>query len=173
MAAFTNVAIFSFPSGLHIQTKEEVSMFNLRVATVLAFVCASPMMASANPDRISCEVMAVLSTNDTAALAPLLDEIASRWITDARVGAVEQLSGLIASEPFVGGSVHRLVKLGEDLEEHVILLRLREGEVAGMRMRYEWSPDGLTLAGIDFKRQIAELTTLPFRSVPETVDCPS
>ncbi len=52
--------------------------------------------------------------------------------------------------------------LSSSAVEHVFLLRLSVGEVAAMRLHHEWMPDGLLLAGIDFKRQMAELSTLPW-----------
>lgn len=147
-------------------------MFRFRNAVLSSTLCLFPSLLAADPEAISCKMMAVLSQNRVAELEPTLNEFAARWVPESRDGAIQQLSALLSSQPFVGGSVHRTTKLGEDLEEHVILLRLKDGEVAAMRMRYEWTPDGLTLAGVDFKRQVEELSTLPFPSVPEEIDCP-
>jgi hypothetical protein len=131
------------------------------------------MVAIADPEATSCKLMEVLSTNEIAEVEPTLNDFTARWLPQSRDGAITQLTELLKTEPFVGGSVHRIVRLGTDLEEHIVLLRLGAGEVAAMRLRYEWSPDGLTLAGMDFNRQVADLTTLSFVGPPEEILCDS
>jgi hypothetical protein len=150
---------------------KEIPVFFIRAAVLSVVICGAPAVAIANPETTSCKMLEVLSQNKIEEIEPTLNDFAARWLPQSRNGAISQLTELLKTEPFVGGSVHRITKLGNDLEEHIVLLRLRMGEVAAMRLRYEWSPDGLTLAGMDFKRQVADLTTLSFVSVPEEVIC--
>ncbi len=146
-------------------------MIFIRAAVLSAVVCGVPAVVMANPETTSCKMLEVLSLNKIEEVEPILNDFAGRWLPQSRDGAITQLTELLKTQPFVGGSAHRIAKLGGDLEEHIILLRLRMGEVAAMRLRYEWTPDGLTLAGMDFKRQVADLTTLSFVSVPEEIIC--
>lgn len=144
----------------------------LRSITLFAALFAVlPTFAAANPQEVSCRLFDAMSNNKMVEINPILDDVGSRWLPQSREGAKEQLSTLLESQPFVGGSLHRIAKLGDDFEEHIMLLRLKIGEVAGMRLRYEWTPDGLTLTGIDFKRQIGELSTVSFIGPPETINC--
>lgn len=147
-------------------------MFYFRALTLLAaLTTALPTISAANPQDISCRMLDAMSNNRAAELNPMLEEVGSRWVPQSREGASEQLTKLLEAEPFVGGSLFRIAKLGDDFEEHIMLLRLGVGEVAGMRLRYEWTPDGLTLTGIDFKRQIGELSTVSFIGAPEEITC--
>lgn len=147
-------------------------MFGLRTLTLIATLSAAlPTVAAANPQDISCRMLDAMSNNRGSQIKPMLKEIGSRWVPQSREGAAEQLTKLLETAPFMGGSLYRIAKLGDDFEEHIMLLRLQVGEVAGMRLRYEWTPDGLTLTGIDFKRQIGELSTVSFIGPPETINC--
>lgn len=146
-------------------------MFFMRAAVLSALICGVPAVAPANPELTSCKMLEVLSQNQIEEVEPTINDFAARWLPESRDGAITQLTELLTTQPFVGGSAHRIAKLGSDLEEHIVLLRLRLGEVAAMRLRYEWTPDGLSLAGMDFKRKVADLTTLSFLSVPEEIVC--
>ena len=147
-------------------------MFGLRALTLFATLTAAlPTVAAANPQAISCRVLDAMANNLGSEIKPILEEIGSRWIPQSRDGAAEQLTKLLETDPFVGGSLFQIAKLGDDFEEHIMLLRLEVGEVAGMRLRYEWTPDGLTLTGIDFKRQIGELSTVSFIGTPKPINC--
>lgn len=148
-------------------------MPSLRDTLIAAVLAALPAAsASADPLSISCRLLDVMSQNKADEVEGAVSEFAARWLEEAREGAINQLTSLLTPQPFVGGSLHRIAKLGDDFEEHVMLLRLRPGEVAAMRLRYEWTPDGLTLTGIDFKRKIGDLSTVSFVGVPEEITCP-
>ncbi|MEO0567348.1 MAG: hypothetical protein AAF066_06425 [Pseudomonadota bacterium] len=148
-------------------------MIHLRTMLFAASLAMFPATnVFANAQSISCRLLDVMSQNKVSEVEGAVSEFSNRWLAESREGAIKQLTSLLEPLPFVGGSLHRIAKLGEDFEEHVMLLRLREGEVAAMRLRYEWSPGGPALTGIDFKRKIADLSTVSFIGVPEEITCP-
>lgn len=101
----------------------------------------------------------------------MMTEFADRWTDANRIGAIESLTSMVTPEPFAGGAVYRIAKFGEDLEEHLIVLRLATGEVAGMRLLYEWTPDGLKLTTMDFKRRFPDMIATQILMPPEPIDC--
>lgn len=133
---------------------------------------ASARTASADAVQTSCRFLEVMSQNRIDEVDETLMTFADRWVDESRQNATTQLSSLLDSRPFIGGSMYRVARLGEDFEQHVLVLRLEAGETAGMRLTYEWTPDGLALTGIDFKRNLEELTIAPFSTTPEPLSCP-
>lgn len=132
----------------------------------------SACAVAATPDEQSCRLLAVIGGNKVDEIEAAVTELAGKWTDTNRAGAVTSLKGLMAPAPFAGGSVYRIARLGDDLEEHLIILRLKEGEIAGMRMLYEWSPDGLVLTTMDFKRRYPDIIGTQILATPERIACP-
>jgi hypothetical protein len=142
-------------------------------STAFAFMlCLTCQATFAAPVEDSCRVLAVIGQNDTAKVEEVMIELADRWTEANRTGAIETLKAMLDPAPFSGGSVYRIAKIGDDLEEHLVVLRLSEGEIAGMRLLYEWTPDGLKLTSLDFKRRYADIISAQIMMPPEPIDCP-
>ena len=120
----------------------------------------------------SCRLLAVLGGNQAEQVAPTLADLAARWVEENRVGVSQRLSGMLAEVSFAGGNVYQLGRLGDDLVEHLVVLRLEDGETAGLQLVYEWTPDGLALTRLNFKLDYASEPgiTRPARLEPEA--CP-
>lgn len=147
-------------------------MLNKYLAAAAACLLASLHGAWADPAQDSCHFLAVVGGNQPEGVGPLLGNIAAKWIPESRSRAVATLTDLMSKQRFAGGSVYRIARLGEDLEEHLVLLRLDGGELAGARLLYEWTPDGIRLTTLDFQRKYAEIIARPFLMAPEPIACP-
>lgn len=147
-----------------------MKLFGINTVVVFAVLAgAAPVVAA--PQEDSCTLLDIIGGNKTTEVEVALTEMADRWLTQSRVAVVEQLQQILAPAPFIGGSVYRVAKLGDDLEEHIMLLRLRRGEIVGVRLRYEWTPDGLKLTGFDLKEKIDELSVIDFGGAPVEIAC--
>jgi hypothetical protein len=120
----------------------------------------------------SCRLLDIMGGNRTEAVAPALAELAARWPEENRSAAVAQISRMVAEIAFSGGNVYEIGRLGEDLVEHLVVLRLAAGETAGMRLSYEWTPDGLALTRLDLKLDYATGLGLPIPARAEPLACP-
>ena len=138
----------------------------IAVATVFA-----AQSVAANPVEHSCHFLEVMGNNRVGDVQSMMGSIAPEFSQDRVSQAVSQFETLLRGSIFDGGSAWLVGKLGDDLEEHLIILRLSEGEVAGARLRYEWSADAPKLASIEFKRQFAEYAAQPFLQALERIDC--
>lgn len=148
-----------------------MKLFGINTVAVLV-VLAGAAPAVAAPQEDSCALLDIIGGNKATEVEASLTEMADRWLTKSRIAVIEQLQQILTPAPFVGGSVYRVAKLGDDLEEHIMLLRLRPGEIVGVRLRYEWTPDGLKLTGLDLKQKIDELSVLNFGGAPVEIACP-
>lgn len=128
--------------------------------------------AAADPVASTCRFLDVVSGNKVDEVDALMADLGSRWVDSSRAGAIESLTTLLTQSKFAGGNVYRIAQLGEDLEEHLVVLRLERGEVAGARLLYEWTPDGLALTTMEFKRKFSEMIASQFAQQPEPVACP-
>lgn len=147
-----------------------MKLFGIRtVAVFVGLAGAAPVIAA--PQEDSCALLDIIGSNKTTEVETALTEMADYWLPQSRVAVIEQLQQFLTPAPFIGGSVYRVAKLGDDLEEHVMLLRLRRGEVVGVRLRYEWTSDGLKLTGLDLKDKIDELSILNFGGAPVEITC--
>ncbi|WP_425091756.1 hypothetical protein [Tropicimonas sp. S265A] len=148
----------------------------MRLPALLSVVLASScfaLPAVADTTDKTCRFLEVIGSNDGASVSAMLDDIAPNFSAERRSSASQSLEALVSSPIFNGGSAWRIAALGNDLEEHLVILRLTEGEVAGGRLRYEWSPDGLALVSLEFQRQYAEYTSAGFLMTPEPITCGS
>ncbi|MEM8795286.1 MAG: hypothetical protein AAGE61_06945 [Pseudomonadota bacterium] len=125
----------------------------------------------AQPTNQSCAVLSALGSNQKLGVASAIDEAAPHWPTINREKLIETLQALLDSLQFNGGNVYRVAFFEGNLEEHLVLLRLKEGEVAGMRMRYEWAPDGMKLVTLKFERKYDAYARQPFSQTPELLTC--
>ena len=141
------------------------------IAGVVAAMTSGPALADAALEQ-SCQMLAVLGGNQVEEVAPTLGRLAGRWPEQNITGATEQLTQMLGQIAFAGGNVYELGRLGDDLVEHLIVLRLAEGETAGMQLSYEWTPEGLALTRMDFKlNYTTELgLEIPIGAAPES--CP-
>jgi hypothetical protein len=137
-------------------------------AVGFAFVGA----AAAAPQEQTCQFLKVMGSNSANEIGPMMDALAARWVPESRDGAKDSLEGLIEQYGFNGGTAYRIAVLGEDAEEHLVVLRLTNGEIAGARLLYEWTPDGLQLTTMDFKRKFSEIIATQFLQLPEPLACP-
>ena len=135
----------------------------------LSLALSGPL--SADPVQDSCMFLNVLGQNDASAVDAMIDGVATRWTPENRETATQQISVLASGNSFAGGNLYVVSKLGDDLEDHLIILRLKTGEVSGVLLRYEWSPDGLTLVNLDIKRRIGELLPTRILGIREAVQC--
>jgi len=142
------------------------------LALALALAAPSATTAEADPQDQSCALLTVLGDNAVLGTEVAIDDLAARWAPQTRAAAQESLGALVAQNLFAGGTAYRLARFGDDLEEHLLLLRLRGGEVAAIRLIYEWAPDGPTLTVLDFKRRYTELPPAPYSATPQPLDCP-
>ena len=142
--------------------------------TIAAFMAClfSASSVSASPIESSCLFLKVLGGNDASSVTAMVDEIASAWPEGNRSEASAALTNVLKELEFAGGSIWQIAKLGEDLEEHLVILRLSKGEVSSARLLYQWSPDGLALAGLDFQRQYPQIISKQFLQTPQPVECP-
>lgn len=138
----------------------------LCISAVATHVQAAPLDSS-------CMVLDVIGGNKTNESSPLVSKLAPHWSAKNRDGLTEQLDKLLANLKFAGGSVYRTAILGDDLEEHLIILRLHQGEVAGMLLRYEWSPAGMKLITMEFERKYADYIDTQMLQKPKKLDCSS
>lgn len=125
----------------------------------------------ASPNKASCLFLKVLGNNDTASVRSMMEEIAYTWPEANRTEATKTLIKVLSELDFAGGFIWQIAKLGEDIEEHLVILRLAKGEVGGARLLYQWSPDGLALTGIEFERRYAELVSTQVLQTPQAVHC--
>lgn len=143
-----------------------------RHALALSLLILVPSTAYANPVEFTCGLLSAIGGNNPDAVAPALEVMTSRWSEENRSTAVNRMETLAAGGVFAGGNVYRIAALGEDLEEHIVILRLKAGEVSGLRLRYEWTPDGSRLVSFEAKRQFNELMAAPAMQPPEPISCP-
>lgn len=142
-------------------------MMQFAVVAILAGLTG----AHADPVKQTCRFLDVMGGNRVGEVESMVAELAARWVPDARSAAVTQLSRLLEAGAYAGGNAYLVASMGDDLEEHLVLLRLVEGEVSGVRMRYEWTPDGLQLVAMDFKRRFEEYADTQFLRMPERIAC--
>ncbi|WP_172299986.1 hypothetical protein [Pseudoruegeria sp. HB172150] len=128
--------------------------------------------AAAEPLEQSCRILDVVGNNRAGMVNELVEEISTRWPQSNRDGAQQNFAKLLEEQVFSGGTVYQIAKLGDDVEEHLILLRLKLGEIAGIRLLYEWSPDGMAVTNLEFKRKFVEYAERPFLQEPVALDCP-
>lgn len=143
----------------------------------LGFICcastlALPQTVLANPVDQSCQILKVIGDNDAAAVTELVETISDRWSEESRQQAVGQLTNLASAGAFAGGSLYRLSKLGDDLEDHLILLRLRQGGLSAMWLRYEAGPGGMRVGVLDINRRVSQLVPDRALGMLEPVECP-
>jgi len=129
--------------------------------------------AEATPTRHSCLFLDVMGKNVSTRVPSLINEIATTWPERNRNAATETLRTVLDEITFSGGSVWRIAQLGDEIEEHLIVLRHVEGEVSGVRLLYQWSSDGLILTTMDFKRRYSEFVATPMLQTPESIECSS
>lgn len=144
----------------------------LSVVLVLAF-STHAANAKMSPTQMSCLLGDVLGQNRADDVRQTLTPMTPSWPDENRDAAIEQLEGLLQAPSFAGANVYLVGKLGEDLEAHLLVMRLARGEVAGALLRYEWAPDGFILTGMDFKSDINKLIEINFLQQPELLSCPS
>lgn len=143
------------------------------VIFTLAVATAGPAMAQMSATEMSCRLSSLVAENRSADVGATIRPITPSWTESSRDAAIRQLEEVLRTPTFAGGTVYRIARLGEDLEEHLLVFRLIKGEVAGARVLYEWAPDGPVLTGMDFKSDISLLMQQPFLQEPEIVDCAS
>lgn len=127
--------------------------------------------AQADPETDTCRFLTALAANDAAAIPGLVKEIAPALTQQGGVTAAQQIQTMLQVPIFDGGSAWVIGDMGSELQEHLILLRLREGEVAGARLRYEAFDDGMSLVSLEFHRKFNRYTEKPFLQSPEAIDC--
>lgn len=141
----------------------------LALSAVIVLVGAHT--SAANPMKDTCSMLAAIGANNPDAVESALSDIGARWQAANRTSAIQQMRTLASGNTFAGGNAYRISKLGDDVEEHIVLLRLRQGEVSAMRLRYEWTPDGLKLVSLEAKRKVTELTQNRVVIDPPLLDC--
>ncbi|MBT8476228.1 MAG: hypothetical protein KJO78_12225 [Alphaproteobacteria bacterium] len=142
---------------------------------VRTFLCLSiaaiTTTADADPAEDSCRLLSVTSENRAADIEPLLNELASRWAPNSRNNAIETLTSLVRDIQFDGGNAYVVAKLGEDYEDHILAIRMKNGELAAARLTYEWTPDGMQLSVMNFKRRMSEMLPVGMPITGERIDC--
>jgi hypothetical protein len=97
--------------------------------------------------------------------------LADRWAPKSRENAISTLQSLVRELQFDGGNAYVVAKLGEDYEDHILAIRLQAGEVAAARLTYEWTPDGLRLTAMNFRRRITEMLPVGMATSGILIDC--
>ena len=146
-------------------------MIGLRFMRIAFCVFLLPGIAFAAPQEDTCRLLKVLGSNDGDAIPSLLSEIAPAFSAERGAEASNQLKAMLGAPIFRGGSAWLIGSMGDDLEEHLLLLRLRDGEVAGARVRYEWYADGMSIVSLEFHRNFAKYAERPFLQPPEPILC--
>lgn len=138
---------------------------------LIAFLFALPAFGQTSPTEVSCEILDLIGQNRSGKVQEVLVAKTASWNPASRDGLVERLEALLLETSFSGGTLYGAGKLGNDFEEHLLLLRLAKGEIAGARLSYEWTPVGLTLTNLEFKSDLHELMAQPFLSAPVAIRC--
>jgi len=133
---------------------------------------AIPNIVLANPTDTSCRLLEIIGQNQATEIRNAMNSYAKNWNAPSRNAVISRLENLLAEPVFAGGSVYRVGKLGDDFEEHLLVLRLTKGEVSGARLLYEWTPDGIALTKLEVKGNLAEITENGFLQAPEILECP-
>lgn len=142
----------------------------LGAAALVVTLGASP--GQADPVADTCAIAQALGGNARLEINAAIDSIAERWSPENRAAAKSRFGEFAAEGLFAGASAYRMIRFGDDLEEHLVLLRLRGGEVAAVRLIYEWTSEGPRMTVLDFKRRYSELSPAPYPAMPEAISCP-
>lgn len=121
-----------------------------------ALVSLAAADVGAAPAEESCRLLAAIGAGDAAGIQQVVQQVAGHWTEESRESMRGELVRLVGNLSFAGGSVYRTGTIGEELEDYLLVLRLRDGEVAGLRLSFEWYPDGLKLRTLDFRRRVQE-----------------
>lgn len=143
-------------------------------ALVVAAVCMTTLIggtAVAGPTERSCQLLAAIGGNSPAAIEVALRDSVRHWPEANRSKLIERLQKLVGELKFAGGNVYRIAKFGDDIEEHLLVLRLAKGEVAGMRIRYEWGPKEMTMVTVKFERVYENYVKDQFLPSALKIDC--
>ncbi|NNK68125.1 MAG: hypothetical protein HKO95_15475 [Rhodobacteraceae bacterium] len=81
------------------------------------------------------------------------------------------MTSLVRDIQFDGGNAYVVAKLGEDYEDHILAIRMKTGELAAARLTYEWTPDGMQLSVMNFKRRMSEMLPVGMPITGERIDC--
>ena len=137
----------------------------------MMFALATASHTSADPATDTCRLLAAIGGNDPNAVELALKDIGARWPEENVNRAIAQMKTVASGDVFVGGNAYLISKLGDDMEEHLVVLRLKAGEISAMRLRYEWTPDGLKLVNLETKRSITDILRNSYVLQSPQVDC--
>ncbi|WP_422040137.1 hypothetical protein [Roseibium sp.] len=147
-----------------------INRLTLCIGLCFGFIL-SATSAQATPHDTSCGLLDALGSNNIDAIESSLNDAASSWLPESKAAAAQSLTKLAADVAFNGGTVYQVTELGDDLVEHLVVLRLSKGDVHGMVLRYTWSPEGLSLTGMDYKQKLEDLRLLALSTPAVRLSC--
>lgn len=143
----------------------------VRFTPLIATLFAFPAYGQPSPSEDSCEILDLIGQNRSGEVREVILPKTDTWSPASREALIVRLEELLLETRFNGGAVYSAGKLGNNFEEHLLILRLAAGEIAGARLSYEWTPSGLSLTNLVFKSDLTELMAQPFLQDPEEIRC--
>lgn len=143
----------------------------VRPLASLVAVLSSAAMGFADPAADTCRLLEVTGQNKVDEVEPLINELADRWAPQYRDNAVSTLEQLLREVRFDGGNAYVIATLGEDYEDHILAIRIVGGELAAARLTYEWTPKGMRLTVMNFKRRMSEMLPVGMPASGSLIDC--
>lgn len=142
------------------------------IGSLVGVVVGAAPVAAATALEQSCRMLSVIGGNAADEVASVFAEVLARWPEQNRVGATQQMEQMLGQLSYAGGNVYEIGRFGEDVVDHLLVLRRAEGETAGLLLRYEWTPDGMALTKMDYKLEYLDEMGLPGGVFLDPLGCP-
>lgn len=144
----------------------------VKFTPLIATLFILPVYGQSSPSEDSCDILDLIGQNRSPGeVREVMAPKTATWSRGNREALIERLEALLLETTFNGGAVYSAGKLGDNFEEHLVILRLNEGEIAGARLSYEWTPSGLSLTNLEVKSDLKELLAQAFLQEPEEIRC--
>jgi hypothetical protein len=143
-----------------------------RYATLFILPIVTANVAAAAPVDDACTFTKAIIRDGGEQLSTVVNGIAGHWTDANRTALLGKLDQLKKDLTFESGTVYQTGKLGDDLSDFIVVLRLKGGEVAGVRLSYEWYGSGLKLRTLDFRRPVQDFFPGPILGDLMPFSCP-
>ncbi len=147
------------------------ALIKASIAACAIFLISSTSGFAATAQQQSCGLLNSLSSGDLRAQLNGFLKLTSHWTQSSKNNLQNNARSALQNAKIIGGELYLIGDFGQNMQDHMLIIRNAPGGVAYVRLVYEWAPNEPRLEHITFEDHIAVILRQAIPQAPKKLNC--
>ncbi len=146
-------------------------LLKIFVAGLVAGALQMQPAKAAEPLEETCKLVSALTKDGGDGGTKAIVNMASHWPEADQIKLAAIMNPALQKFDYVGGDVYLVADLDDNMQEHLVTMRIKGVSMVYIRLIYQHSNSELRFAHIEFQEKFKKVASYAFAQKPEKLSC--